>query len=144
MFHLHHHCFTFIIFYKKSKFAKKNKHQLKNIKKSTNKHLQILHVWKSHNKNALCWVIFFFFFSVNDNKNVDVSCAQTMWCIFHYNSSILIPNQFFKFINEFILYNKWIGITLLHKYVNETILLLQKGSMKKLVTLWKEKWRGSQ
>jgi hypothetical protein len=32
MFHLHHHCFTFMKNLKKSKFAKKNQHRLKNIK----------------------------------------------------------------------------------------------------------------
>jgi hypothetical protein len=33
MFHFHHHCFIFTSFKKKSKFAKKNQHQFKNIKK---------------------------------------------------------------------------------------------------------------
>jgi hypothetical protein len=31
-------------------------------------------------------------FGVNDNKDVDVSCAQTTYCILFYSSLVLVPN----------------------------------------------------
>lgn len=53
----------------------------------TKLYVQIL-FWKSHNKKALCWAIYY----GDDNKDVDVCCPQTMQCIFCYNNLILIWN----------------------------------------------------
>jgi len=54
---------------------------LQNEKKTMKMNIKRLHVqrimWKSHGIICLCCV----FFCVNDNKDVDVKCPQTMTCI---------------------------------------------------------------
>ncbi len=54
---------------------------LQSEKKTMKMNIKILHVqrimWKSHGIICLCYV----FFCVNDNKDVDVKCPQTMTCI---------------------------------------------------------------
>jgi hypothetical protein len=41
-------------------------------------------------------------FGVNDNKDADVSCAQTTYCILCYNSLVLVPNPKDKAKNTLI------------------------------------------
>ncbi len=54
-------------------------------------------------------------FGVNDNKDVDVSCAQTMQCILCYNSLVLVLNPKAKAKDTLIFENKLNGITSLEK-----------------------------
>jgi hypothetical protein len=46
------------------------------------------HFWKGNNKNALWWA----FYCVNDNKEVNVTTPQTMHCILCHNNPILNLN----------------------------------------------------
>jgi len=72
-------------------------------------------MWKSHVKNSLCWD----FFCVNDNKDVDVKCLQTMTCIIWYNNPILLGNaKTQEKIFTIITYNTTNGITTLKKHMN--------------------------
>jgi hypothetical protein len=72
-------------------------------------------MWKSHVKNSLCWD----FFCVNDNKDVDVKCLQTMICIIWYNNLILFGNaKTQEKIFTIITYNTTNGISTLKKHVN--------------------------
>jgi hypothetical protein len=70
-------------------------------------------MWKSYGRNSLCWV-----FCVNDNKDVDVKCPQTMRCILCYNSFVLFCNLKTQAKNGLIIYNTTNGITTLKKHVN--------------------------
>lgn len=54
-------------------------------------------------------------FGVNDNKNVDVSCAQATCCILCYNSLVSVPNPKDKAKNTLIFQNKLYEITSLEK-----------------------------
>ncbi len=38
--------------------------------------------WKPNSRNALCWV----FYCVNDNKKIDLTTLQVIYCILCYNS----------------------------------------------------------
>ncbi len=67
-------------------------------------------IWKSHGRNSLHWVFLF----VNDNKDVNVKCPQTMRCIFCYSSPILFCN-FKTQAKKHLISN---GITSLKKHVN--------------------------
>jgi len=73
-----------------SKF--KNQHYSRRVSEDNeNKPYKIIcskKIWKSHNKKALCWAIYY----GDDNKDVDVCCPQTIQCIFCYNNLILICN----------------------------------------------------
>jgi hypothetical protein len=55
---------------------------------------------------------------VNDNKDVDVKCPQTMRCIFCYNSFVLFYNLKTQAKKGLIIYNTINGITTLKKHVN--------------------------
>jgi hypothetical protein len=76
-------------------------------------HAQII-IWKSHGRNSLCWV----FFGVNDNKDVNVKCPQTMRCILCYSSPILFCNFKTQARKHLILNDITNGITSLKKHVN--------------------------
>ncbi len=79
-------------------------------------------MWKSHSMNSLCWV----FLCVNDNKDVDVKCPQTMRCIFCYNSPILFCNPKTQAKKGLIIYNTTNGITTLKKHVNANDYIIGK------------------
>jgi len=59
-----------------------------------------------------------FFFCVNDNKDVNVKCPQTMRCILCYSSPILFCNFKTQARKHLILYDITNGITSLKKHVN--------------------------
>ncbi len=56
------------------------------------KNLKKLHAqktfWNRNSRNTLCWA----FYYVNDNKEVNATTPQTMWCIFCHNNPILNIN----------------------------------------------------
>ncbi len=55
---------------------------------------------------------------MNDNKDVNVKCQQTMRCIFCYNNPILFCNPKTQARKSRIIYNTTNGITTLKKHVN--------------------------
>jgi len=68
-----------------------------------------------------------FSFGVNDNKNVDVKCLQTLRCIFCYNSPILFCNPKTQARKGLIIYNTTNGITTLKKHVNAKHFIIAKN-----------------
>jgi hypothetical protein len=79
-------------------------------------------IWKTHDKKTLCW----FFFCVNDNKNVDLKCLQTLRCILCYNSPILFCNLKTQARKGLIIYNTTNEITTLKKHVNAKYFIIAK------------------
>ncbi len=84
-----------------------------NERKHKKLHVQKI-IWKSHGRNYLRWV----FLCVNDNKDVNVKCPQTIKCIFHYSSPILFCNFKTQARKHLILNDITNGITSLKKHVN--------------------------
>jgi hypothetical protein len=70
--------------------------------------------WKPHSKNALYWP----FFCVNNNKEVDLTALEIMHYIFSYNSLILNLNPKTQVRKGLIIYNTFNGIIALRKHVN--------------------------
>jgi hypothetical protein len=70
--------------------------------------------WRGNSINALCWA----FYSVNDNKEVDVIAPQTMRCILCHNNPILNVNPKMQVRKRLIIYNATNGIAALRKHVN--------------------------
>ncbi len=103
-----------------------SRQNLKNEKKTMEENVRKLQVertmWKSQSINFLRWI----FFCVNDNKDVDVKCPQTMRCILCYNSSILFCNLKTQARKNLIIYNTTNGITTLKKQVNANNYIIAK------------------
>jgi hypothetical protein len=56
--------------------------------------------WKPNNKNVLCWA----FDYVNDNKEVDLTTLQVIYCILCYNSPVLNLNPKLQARRKLIIY----------------------------------------
>ncbi len=99
---------------------------LENEKKTMKENIRKLQVertmWKSNSINLLRRV----FLCVNDNKDVDVKCQQTMRCILCYNSPILFCNLKTQVRKSLIIYNTTNGITTLKKHVNTNDSIIAK------------------
>ncbi len=77
------------------------------------------------------------FFFMNDNKDVDVKCPQTMKCIFCYNSLVLFCNLETQAKKGLIIYNKTNGITTMKKHVNADEIIIAKmfeGEVNTIIT----------
>jgi hypothetical protein len=72
---------------------------------------------------------------VNDNKDVDVKCPQTMRCILCYNSPILFCNPKTQARKGLIIYNTTNGITTLKKHVNANDSIIAKMFEKEINNL---------
>jgi len=79
--------------------------------------LQKLHIrrkmWRSHNKNVLCWA----FYCVTDGKEVEKASHQIMRCILCYVNLVNVLNLRTKERKGLITYYKTYGITILKKHV---------------------------
>jgi hypothetical protein len=94
---------------KKIQVYKQNEQKnLKNLKKLHGLRL----FWKSSSRNALCWELYY----VTSNKQVDLTPAQVMHCIFCYNYPDLNLNL--KTQEKKIIYNTTHDIIVLKKHVN--------------------------
>jgi hypothetical protein len=58
-------------------------------------------------------------FCVSDNKDVDLSCAQTLTCIACYDSIVFVLNPKTKARKGLVLYNKLNRTTATKKHVDE-------------------------
>jgi len=89
---------------------------LKNNEKKMKENLRKLHAqglfWKPSNKNALYWE----FYYVNDNKEIDLIAPQVMCCIICYNNLVLNLNSRNEARRGLIIYNTTNGITTLKKH----------------------------
>ncbi len=79
-------------------------------------------------KHMIKFFMLVFFFFVNDNKNVDVKCLQTLRCIFCYNSPILFCNPKIQTRKGLIIYNTTNGIiNNIEKNVNAEHFIIAKN-----------------
>jgi len=72
---------------------------------------------------------------VNDNKDVDVKCSQTIRCILCYNSPVLFCNPKTQARKDLIIYNTTNGITKLKKKVNANDFIIVKMFEKEINNL---------
>ncbi len=79
-----------------------------------------------------------FFSFVNDNKNVDVKCLQTMKYIFCYNSPLLVCNPKTRERENFVMYNKTNGIATLKKHENADHFIIAKMFGEEMNSLLRE------
>jgi hypothetical protein len=70
--------------------------------------------WRGNNRNTLCWA----FYCLNDNKEVNATTLQTIWCILCHNNPILNVNPKIQTRKGLIIYNSSYGIAALRKHVN--------------------------
>jgi len=72
-------------------------------------------------------------FCVNDNKDVDISCAQTMTFIICYNIIVFVLNPKTKARKGIILYNKLNKTTATKKHVDENHFCIEKDLRRKCI-----------
>jgi hypothetical protein len=72
-------------------------------------------------------------FCVNDNKDVDISCAQTMTFIICYDSIVFVLNPKTKARKGLILYNKLNKTTGTKKHVDEKHSSIEKDLRRKCI-----------
>jgi hypothetical protein len=93
--------------------------------------------WRGNNRNKSCWA----FYYVNDNKEVNATTPQTMWCIICHNNSILNANPETQSRIGLIIYSSFNGITTLKKHVNSNHLNILKKFKEKINCLLRENAR---
>jgi hypothetical protein len=72
-------------------------------------------------------------FCVNDNKDVDLSCAQTLTFIICYDSIVFVLNPKTKAKKRLIIYNKLNRMIATKKHVDENHSSIEKDLRRKCI-----------